>query len=87
MGDIQRLMGCLLFADRPPQDTPYGDLLDSPTRWGEVAQEFMRQACSLMGRVRVLCCVLCVLCVHIYIYVYKKYIHSPACHAAECDTR
>lgn len=51
MRDIQRLMGCLLFADRDPGDTPYADLL-SPTRWDEVAQEFARQACSLMGQVR-----------------------------------
>lgn len=49
MRDIQRLMGCLLFADRDPGDTPYADLL-SPTRWDEVAQEFARQACSLMGQ-------------------------------------
>lgn len=49
--DIQRLMGCLLFADRPPEETPYADLL-CPARWGELAQEFARQACSLMGRVR-----------------------------------
>eukprot|EP00882_Tetradesmus_deserticola_P013141 GHRQ01013934.1.p1 GENE.GHRQ01013934.1~~GHRQ01013934.1.p1 ORF type:complete len:322 (+),score=158.98 GHRQ01013934.1:2-967(+) len=49
MRDIQRLMGCLLFCDRQPADTPYADLL-SPTRWEEVAQEFARQACSLMGQ-------------------------------------
>lgn len=53
MRDIQRLMGCLLFSDREPEDTPYADLL-SPTRWDEVAQEFARQACSLMGQVRLL---------------------------------
>lgn len=47
--DIQRLMGCLLFADRPAEETPYADLL-SPARWAELAQEFARQACSLMGR-------------------------------------
>jgi hypothetical protein len=52
MRDIQRLMGCLLFSDRDPCDTPYADLL-SPTRWDEVAQEFARQACSLMGQVSV----------------------------------
>lgn len=50
MREVQRLMGCLLFADRDPLDTPYADLL-SPTRWEEVAQEFARQACSLMGQV------------------------------------
>jgi hypothetical protein len=52
MRDVQRLMGCLLFSDRDPGDTPYADLL-SPTRWEEVAQEFARQACSLMGQVGV----------------------------------
>jgi len=51
MREIQRLMGCLLFADRPAADTPYADLL-SPTHWEEVAQEFPRQACSVMGQVR-----------------------------------
>jgi len=51
MKEIQRLMGCLLFADRPPADTPYADLL-TPTHWDEVAQEFARQACSVMGQVR-----------------------------------
>jgi hypothetical protein len=50
MCEIQRLMGCLLFVDRAPEDTPYADLL-SPTRWEEVAHEFARQACSLMGQV------------------------------------
>eukprot|EP00878_Enallax_costatus_P021541 GHUV01022808.1.p1 GENE.GHUV01022808.1~~GHUV01022808.1.p1 ORF type:complete len:169 (+),score=23.35 GHUV01022808.1:640-1146(+) len=49
MREIQRLMGCLLFMDRCPSDTPYADLL-SPTRWDEVAREFARQACSLMGQ-------------------------------------
>jgi hypothetical protein len=57
MRDIQRLMGCLLFSDRDPGDTPYADLL-SPTRWEEVAQEFVRQACSLMGQVRMHYCYL-----------------------------
>lgn len=50
MAEIQRLMGCLLFVDRSPDDTPYADLL-APTRWEEVAHEFARQACSLMGQV------------------------------------
>jgi hypothetical protein len=50
MCEIQRLMGCLLFVDRAPDDTPYADLL-APTRWEEVAHEFARQACSLMGQV------------------------------------
>jgi hypothetical protein len=50
MCEIQRLMGCLLFVDRAADDTPYADLL-SPLRWEEVAHEFARQACSLMGQV------------------------------------
>lgn len=50
MCEIQRLMGCLLFVDRAAHDTPYADLL-SPLRWEEVAHEFARQACSLMGQV------------------------------------
>jgi hypothetical protein len=51
MCEIQRLMGCLLFVDRAPDDTPYADLLCG-SRWDEVAHEFARQACSLMGQVR-----------------------------------
>jgi hypothetical protein len=48
--DIQRLMGCMVYADRPPEATPYADLL-SPCQWDEVAAEFTRQACNLMGQV------------------------------------
>lgn len=51
MSEIQRLMGCLLFVDRAPDDTPYADLLCG-SRWDEGAHEFARQACSLMGQVR-----------------------------------
>jgi hypothetical protein len=61
MRDIQRLMGCLLFSERDPGDTPYADLL-SPTRWDEVAQEFARQACSLMGQVRGIVNISCFMC-------------------------
>ncbi|KAF8058345.1 RMD5 [Scenedesmus sp. PABB004] len=49
MREIQRLMCCLLFAGRPPRETPYADLL-APTAWDDVAAEFGRQACSLMGQ-------------------------------------
>eukprot|EP00877_Chromochloris_zofingiensis_P001811 jgi/Chrzof1/11630/Cz06g02260.t1 len=49
MKGIQRLMGCMVFAGRPPAQTPYADLL-SPCQWDDVAQEFTKQACSLMGQ-------------------------------------
>jgi hypothetical protein len=67
MRDIQRLMGCLLFSDRDPGDTPYADLL-SPTRWDEVAQEFARQACSLMGQVSGLLVWPCLACMAFQLY-------------------
>lgn len=68
MPDIQRLMGCLLFADRGKKQRqaadsgaesaelashPYADLV-SPSRWDAAAVEFAKQACSLMGQVRIM---------------------------------
>lgn len=49
--EIQRLMACLLFSHRPPDSTPYADLL-SGTPWHEVARDFSRHACSLLGLAR-----------------------------------
>lgn len=56
--DIQRLMGCLVFSGRSGLEgcgssapSPYADLLH-PERWEEVAQQFTRLACGLMGQVR-----------------------------------
>lgn len=47
--DIQRLMGCLLFPGRLRQ-SPYKDML-SNDMWNEVANEFVRQCCGLLGQV------------------------------------
>lgn len=67
---IQRLMGCLLFADRPAASSPYADLFD-PARWEQVSQEFTRLACGLMGQVRrahryymIRTCMFSIICVH-----------------------
>lgn len=53
MADIQRLMGAMLFHARPAQHNPYAPLLaSSGLSWEGVAQEFARQACSVLGQVR-----------------------------------
>lgn len=49
MSAIQRLMGCMLYYGKPLADSEYKDLL-SPAAWDEVAADFTRQACSLMGQ-------------------------------------
>lgn len=49
MGEIQRLMGCLCFVKRPGS-SPYSDLM-APAQWNEVAREFARQCCGLLGQV------------------------------------
>ncbi|CAM6088149.1 unnamed protein product [Calypogeia fissa] len=48
MADIQRLMGCLLWAGRL-EASPYADFL-SATHWDSVALEFTRECCSLLGQ-------------------------------------
>ena len=50
MSAIQRLMGCLCYIKRP-DSSPYADLM-APSRWEAVAQDFARQCCGLLGRVR-----------------------------------
>ena len=50
MPEIQRLMGCLLFHNKPlVAEARYADLI-SPAAWNDVAVEFLRQACSLLGQ-------------------------------------
>jgi hypothetical protein len=46
--DIQRLMGCLLWAGRL-EASPYSDLL-APSHWDAVALEFTRECCNLLGQ-------------------------------------
>lgn len=48
MADIQRLMGCLLWAGRL-EISPYEDLL-APFHWDTVALEFTRECCNLLGQ-------------------------------------
>ena len=50
MAEIQRLMGCLCFVRRPGA-SPYTDLM-APSLWSDVAREFSRQCCGLLGQVR-----------------------------------
>ena len=50
MAEIQRLMGCLCFVRRPGA-SPYADLM-APSLWSDVAREFSRQCCGLLGQVR-----------------------------------
>lgn len=54
MQDIQRVMGALCFARRAGS-TPYADL-NTPAQWGDVAREFARQCCGLLGQVNPLNC-------------------------------
>ena len=46
--DIQRLMGCLAFCHRGLQNSPYKDLM-APWLWTDVAENFTKDACMLMG--------------------------------------
>lgn len=48
MADIQRLMACLLWANRL-ESSPYKDLL-SPSHWDVVALQFSRECCNLLGQ-------------------------------------
>ena len=57
MPDIQRVMGALCYARRAGS-TPYADL-NSPAQWDDVAREFARQCCGLLGQVKAhVCCLL-----------------------------
>ncbi|KAI4383468.1 hypothetical protein MLD38_009302 [Melastoma candidum] len=48
MAEIQKLMGCLLWAGRLEQ-SPYPDVL-SLANWDKLAEEVARQFCSLLGQ-------------------------------------
>ncbi|XP_024362262.1 protein RMD5 homolog isoform X2 [Physcomitrium patens] len=48
MSDIQRLMACLLWANRL-ECSPYKDLI-SPSHWDTVALQFSRECCHLLGQ-------------------------------------
>ena len=48
MPEIQRLMGCMLWAGRL-QSSPYADFL-SPAHWDAIALKFMRECCALLGQ-------------------------------------
>lgn len=49
MREIQRLMGCLVYSKRSLHSSPYCDLV-SCERWDDLARDFTKQACSLMGQ-------------------------------------
>ncbi|KAL2344456.1 hypothetical protein Fmac_005741 [Flemingia macrophylla] len=48
MGDIQKLMGCLLWTGKLDR-CPYHALL-SPSNWDKLAEEFKRKFCNLLGQ-------------------------------------
>ncbi|XP_074280966.1 protein RMD5 homolog [Silene latifolia] len=48
MDEIQKLMMCLLWAGKL-DSSPYADLL-SPVNWENLAEEFTRQFCNLLGQ-------------------------------------
>ena len=49
MPEIQRLMGALCYTRRQ-SSSPYAEL-HSPAQWDDVAHEFTRQCCGLLGQV------------------------------------
>lgn len=49
--EIKRLMGCLVYAGRPLDSTPYRDLA-SDRLLQEVASDFIKAACGTLGQVR-----------------------------------
>ncbi len=53
MPDIQRLMGSLCYTRRQ-SSSPYADL-NSAAQWEDVAHEFTRQCCGLLGQVLAEC--------------------------------
>eukprot|EP00270_Netrium_digitus_P022071 TRINITY_DN9749_c0_g1_i1.p1 TRINITY_DN9749_c0_g1~~TRINITY_DN9749_c0_g1_i1.p1 ORF type:complete len:406 (-),score=70.41 TRINITY_DN9749_c0_g1_i1:286-1503(-) len=48
LAEIQRLMGCLLWAGRI-DSSPYSDLL-SDSHWDQAAENFRRECCDLIGQ-------------------------------------
>jgi len=48
MEEIQRLTGCLVYADRLDK-SPYADLL-SPKQWDDIEVDFTRMCCTLLGQ-------------------------------------
>jgi hypothetical protein len=53
MSEIQRFMGCIVFAGRPANAVPpqYASLLSPDAAWAALEAEFTKQACSLLGQV------------------------------------
>ncbi len=49
MPEIQRLMGSLCYTRRQ-SSSPYAEF-NSPAQWDDVAHEFTRQCCGLLGQV------------------------------------
>eukprot|EP00798_Chlamydomonas_sp_ICE-L_P020453 gene20453-27241_t len=47
--DVQRLMGCMLFVNKPLGQSLYGDLLSASAK-DAVAKEFVKHTCRLMGQ-------------------------------------
>ena len=56
--EIKRLMGCLVYAGKPLDATPYRDLA-SDKLLQEVAAEFIKAACGTLGQVGALPPVMC----------------------------
>ena len=62
MPEIQRLMGSLCYTRRQ-SSSPYAEF-NSPAQWDDVAHEFTRQCCGLLGQVQFYlsvdsCCTCC----------------------------
>jgi hypothetical protein len=50
MRDIQRLMGCLVYCKRAAAPPSYTALM-APSRWHDLARDFLKHACSILGHV------------------------------------
>lgn len=51
MKEIQQLMCCLVFSQKPLHESPYHHLL-STSALQDVIQDFVREACGMLGQVR-----------------------------------
>lgn len=50
MTEIQRLVGHLIYTNHPTAKSPYKDTYMQ--QWDQIAAEFVKQACNLIGQVR-----------------------------------
>ena len=82
MPEIQRLMGSLCYTRRQ-STSPYTDL-NSSAQWNDMAHDFARQCCGILGQVTPACAVITAnvhasTAVLIMIDTQKQQVHVPVC--------